>query len=174
MSLLIPALLIVIVGGIGSLLFLARMRMLDSALPENSLSQRGSRLPDADRYRPMLRLLSDSDLDFAGSNAELRNRIRTQRREMFRGYLRCLTKDYAILLAGIRRIMVESNIDRPDLAKALAKNRTMFALALCRIELNLQLHALGIGRVDVSGLVDALGALRGIANVMAPIAGAAH
>jgi hypothetical protein len=170
-SLLIPALLIVIAAGSASLMFLGRMRMLDVARPANS---NASRLPDADRYRPMLRLLSDSDLNFAGVNVALRNRIRSQRREMFRGYLRCLARDYGILLSGIRTIMVESNVDRPDLAKALAKNRTMFALALCRIEVNLQLHALGMGNVDVSGLVDALGALRGIANVMTPATGAAY
>jgi len=176
-QLLIPALLIVIAAGSASLMFLARMRMLEVARPSDSNGsrlQQTSRLPDADRYRPMLRLLSDSDLNFAGMNVALRNKIRSQRREMFRGYLRCLTKDYGILLSGIRTIMVESNVDRPDLAKALAKNRTMFALALCRIEVNLQLQALGIGNVDVSGLVDALSALRGIANVMTPAAGAAY
>lgn len=172
MPLLIAALLIVIVAGSVSLMFLGRVRMLDVVRP--SASPHVSRLPDADRYRPMLRLLSDSDLNFAGMNSALRSRIRSQRREMFRGYLRCLAKDYGILLSGIRTIMVESNVDRPDLAKALAKNRTMFALALCRIEVNLQMHALGIGNVDVSGLVDALSALRGIANVMTPAAGAAY
>jgi len=40
---------------------------------------------------------------------------------MFRGYLRCLTKDYARLLSGIREMMVESGVDRPDLAKALVR-----------------------------------------------------
>jgi hypothetical protein len=166
-SLLIPSLLIVIVLGCISLLFLGRLRMLDGTTSP-------SRLPDADRYRPMLRLLSDGDLNFPGMDTALRNKIRAQRRELFRGYLRCLTRDYGVLLAGIRAVMVESNVDRPDLAKALAKNRFMFALALCRIEFNLRLHALGLGKVDVSGLVEALGALRGIAGMMTPANGAAY
>lgn len=167
MPLLIPVLLIVIAAGTGYLLFMGRLRQLDcTAAPH-------SRLPDADRYRPMLRLLSDSDLNFPGISSTLRNRIRGQRRDLFRGYLRCLTRDYGTLLAGIREIMAESNVDRPDLAKALAKNRMMFAMALWRIEANLQLHALGIGKVDVAGLVDALGALRGMANTMTA-AGAAY
>lgn len=158
------ALLILIAAVSGALLFVVRMRVLVSA------SQTHSRLPDADRYRPMLRLLSDADFDFVSANPVLRGKIRAQRREMFRGYLRCLTRDYARLLSGVRRIMVESGVDRPDLAKALAKNRMMFALALCRIEVSLQLHALGVGRVDVSGLVEALDALRGAVNVMTPVA----
>ena len=168
MALLLIASLVLIAAVSGAVLFLARMRLLDSVV------QSSTRLPDADRYRPMLRLLSDGDLDFASSNPVLRGRIRAQRRQMFRGYLRCLTKDYARLLSGLRRMMVESGEDRPDLAKALAKNRLMFAVALCKIEIHLQLHALGIGKVDVSGLVDALSALRGAAGVMTPAMGAAY
>jgi hypothetical protein len=71
-------------------------------------------------------------------------------------------------------MMVESGADRPDLAAALAKNRFMFALALCRIEIHLQLHVLGIGKVDVSGLVEALDTLRGAVSVIAPATGAAY
>ncbi len=162
------ALLILIAAGSGVMLFWARMRLLDS------VAQSNKGLPDTDRYRPMLRLLSDADLDFASASPVLRGKIRARRREMFRGYLRCLTKDYARLLSGLRRMMVESGADRPDLAKALAKNRFLFALALCRIELHLQLHVLGIGKVDVSGLVEALDALRGAVTVMMPATGAAY
>jgi hypothetical protein len=162
------ALLTLIAAGSGAMLFWARMRLLDS------VAQSNKGLPDADRYRPMLRLLSDADLDFASANPVLRGKIRTRRRELFRGYLRCLTKDYAGLLSGLRHMMVESGVDRPDLAKALAKNRFMFALALCRIEIHLQLHVLGIGKVDVSGLVEALDALRGAVSVMTPATGAAY
>lgn len=167
MALFITGLLVAITTGSVLLVFVARMRLL------NAQVQARQGLPDASRYRPMLRLLSDADLEFAGTNPKLRGKIRAKRREMFRSYLRCLTKDYARLLSGIRVTMVESGVDRPDLAKALARNRVLFALALCRIELHLQLHALGLGKVDVSGLVEALDSLRGAVNVMTPVAGAA-
>jgi len=169
MALSFIALLALIATGSGAMLLLARMRLLNSAAQTNNKG-----LPDADRYRPMLRLLSDVDLDFVSASPALRGKIRARRREMFRGYLLCLTKDYARLLSGLRGMMVESGVDRPDLAKALAKNRLMFALALCRIELNLQLHTLGIGKVDVSGLVEALDTLRGAVSVMTPATGAAY
>ena len=168
MALQFISLLILIAGGSAAFLFLARVRLLDARTRSNG------RLPDVDRYRPMLRLLSEGDLEFAKSTPALRRKVRARRRELFRGYLRCLTKDYARLLAGVRRMMVESGVDRPDLAKALARNRLTFALALCRIEINLQLHAIGVGKVDVSGLVEALGALRGAVNVMTPVTGAAY
>jgi len=167
MALLIIALLVLIAMGSALLLFVARMRLLDAHV------QAQQNLPDANRYKPMLRLLADNDLGFAAANPKLRSRIRSQRREVFRGYLRCLTKDYARLLSGVREMMVESGEDRPDLAKALARNQFRFALALCRIELHLQLHALGIGKVDVSGLVEALDSLRGTVSVMTPATGAA-
>jgi hypothetical protein len=168
MELQFSLLLVLIVAGSAVTMFAARMRMLSFH------NQPKTTLPDADRYRPMLRLLSDADMDFAAKSPILRKKMRTRRREMFRGYLRCLTRDYVGLLSSLRRIMVESDVDRPDLAKALAKNRAMFALALCRIEIHLQLHALGIGKVDVSGLVGALDALRGAVSVMTPATGSAY
>lgn len=165
MSLLFLCALLLIASASMALMFIARVRLLDSV----SLSR--SRMADAERYRPMLRLLSDDDLGFASQNRALRGKIRAQRRAIFRGYLRCLTKDYARLLAGVRRLMVESGVDRPDLARALARNRVLFALALCRIEIHLRLHALGIGKVDVSGLVEALDTLRSAVSGMTPATG---
>jgi len=164
---LIFALFAVLAAGGGILMLTARMRLL------NSMGRSNRSLPDAERYRPMLRLLSDDDLNFAARNPALRAKVAARRRELFRGYVRCLTKDYARLLGSIRRLMVESGVDRPDLAKALAKNRFVFALALCRIELHLRLHALGLSKVDVTGLVAALDGLRTTVNVMTPLAAAA-
>jgi len=146
--------------------FLSRMRALRAAetLAPGSIS--------ADRYRPMLRLLSDDDLEFVAANTNLHRTLRSRRRELFRSYLRCLTRDYAQLLAGVRSVMVRSRTDRPDLARALAKNRMLFVMAICKVEFRLTLHAAGVGKVDVSGLVDALEALRGQVNVLAAPLGA--
>jgi hypothetical protein len=126
----------------------------------------------ADRYRPMLRLLSDDDLNFVSANANLRKTLRTRRRELFRAYLRCLTRDYAHLLAGVRYAMVQSGLDRPDLARALAKNRTLFVLAIYKVEFRLALHAVGMGKVEISGLVEAIESLRSQVSVLsaAPMA----
>jgi hypothetical protein len=134
--------------------FLWKMRALRSAE-----SGRASSLA-ADRYRPMLRLLSNDDLAFVSADRKTRKAFRAKRRELFRGYLRYLTRDYAHLLAGVRRAMVQSGEDRPDLARAMARNRVLFAVATCKIEFSLALHAAGIGNVDIAGLVEALETLR--------------
>jgi hypothetical protein len=152
-ALFIGALLLIVFGSI-VLQFVLKMRSLRSAR-----AGRASRVV-ADRYRPMLRLLSDNDLAFVAADSRLQKALRARRRELFRGYLRYLTLDYAHLLAGVRQAMVQSGADRPDLARALARNRALFAIAMCKIEISLALHGTGIGKVDISGLVEALETLR--------------
>lgn len=122
-------------------------------------------------YKPMLRLLSRDDLQFVSSAPALKRDLRASRRRIFRAYLRCLSKDYSRLLGGVRWIMVNSAIDRPDLAILLSRQRRTFAVAMCRIEWMLALHAMGFEnvQVDVSGLVGAVDNLTGIVNVFSPV-----
>jgi hypothetical protein len=124
----------------------------------------------AERYRPMLRLLSDEDLSFVAANGALHRTLKSRRRKLFRTYLHCLTRDYGYLLAGIRSAMARSGVDRPDLARALAKNRALFALAVYRIEVRLALHSLGLGTVDISGLVEAFEGLRAQVTILSAAA----
>lgn len=155
----VVALLLTAFGAIG-LQFLLKMRMLHAS------ETNGSSLLAADRYRPMLRLLSNDDLAFLAAHSKLQKAVWSKRRSLFRAYLRCLTKDYGQLLAGIRHAMVHSGTDRPDLARALARNRVLFAFAVCKIELRLALHATGAGNVEISGLVNALETLRSQVSVL--------
>jgi hypothetical protein len=147
------ALFLIAFGAVG-LLFVLKLRSLQCA--ETSTSS----FPGVDRYRPMLRLLSDDDLALVSSDSKLLKNLKARRRDLFRGYLRCLTRDYAHLLAGVRQAMVDSGADRPELARALVMNRILFAMAICKVEVRLALHATGACTVDISGLVDALETLR--------------
>jgi hypothetical protein len=146
--------LFVLAAGTFGLLFVMRLRILQSA----ETNPAPAILPG--RYRPMLRLLADDDFRFVSANPYLKRTLRGQRCRLFRGYLRCLTRDYGSLLAGLRHAMVQSGIDRPDLAHALVRNRFRFTMALCAAEIRLVLYSAGIGKVDISGLVAALDALR--------------
>jgi hypothetical protein len=160
MALIVVASFVLVALGLFSWQFVSRMRIL-------RVAEGGApAVVSADRYRPMLRLLSDEDLEFVARNSSLRRTLRSRRRELFRSYLRCLTRDYAHLLAGVRAIMLRSGMDRPDLAQALAKNRVLFVMAICKVEMRLTLHAVGVGKVDISVLVDALEALRSQVNVL--------
>lgn len=130
---------------------LRMMRAAESRVSTANLSR---------KYQPMLRLLSENDLAIVAGSPELMKKLRAERRAIFRRYLDCLVKDYAQLLAGLRRVMVESSVDRPELARALAKNRFLFAVAICKIQYRLALHAAGIGTVDISGIVAAFDGMR--------------
>jgi hypothetical protein len=115
------------------------------------------------RYRPMFRLLDESDCGFVATgfpgNSNLR-RFRAERRKLFRVYLRNLGDDHARIVGAIRNLLVDSELDRPDLAKALYRCQLMFSLAMLSVEFKLQLHALGIGTVDVRSLVAAVEGLQ--------------
>jgi hypothetical protein len=145
--------LFLISTGMFALVFYSRLRRL------RVIAQSNASVVVANRYRPMVRLLADEDTAFIAADKRMLRKFRTERRRIFRSYLDCLTKDYGRLLNGVRLAMVRSGVDRPDLARALAKNQLSFTLALCRIELRLWLHQAGIGKVDVTALVDAMDAL---------------
>ena len=54
-----------------------------------------------ERYRPMARLLDGDDLEFLrsqpGFTPDVLNKLRSQRCQIFRGYLRCLQSDFGRL-----------------------------------------------------------------------------
>ena len=115
------------------------------------------------RYRPMFRLLDESDCGFVAAgfpgSSNLR-RFRAERRSLFRVYLRNLGADHARIVGAIRNLLVQSQMDRPDLAKALYRCQLMFAMAMVSVEFKLVFHALGIGTVDVHSLVAAVEGLQ--------------
>jgi hypothetical protein len=115
-----------------------------------SRSQTATERPrDASCYLPMIRLLQEPADENTASRAE-RAHLRAERRATFRKYLELLGEDYGRTAAAVRLAMAQSAEDRPDLANALLKNRLRFILTLCRIDLSLRLHALGIGSLQVS------------------------
>ena len=112
----------------------------------------------AARYRPMLRLLDEPDASFIVSsqnNKSQLQRFRAERRSLFRVYLYQLDADHARLLAAVRSVLVESNIDRPDLAKRMYRMQFRFSLAIYGIEWQLFLHELGLISIDLRHLVAA-------------------
>ena len=117
-----------------------------------------------ERYRPMFRLLDDSDCQFIlaefPTQSHLLGRFRAERRALFRIYLRDLGAHHARIVGAIRNLLIESQLDRPDLAKALYRCQLMYALAMLSIEFRWLLHAMGIGTVDVRSLVAAVEGLQ--------------
>ncbi len=131
----------------------------DQSVPVAILSQDSL----TERYRPMFRLLDESDCEFIAAgfpgSSELR-RFRAERRSLFRVYLRNLGADHARIIGAIRNLLVESQLDRPDLVKVLYRCQFQFALAMLSVEFRLFLHALGMGTIDVRSLVSAVEGLQ--------------
>lgn len=129
------------------------------------------------RYRPMERLLSDIDYRFLAGQPGFDNktlqRVRSERRKIFRGYLASLSRDFSLVGAALRLMTMYSAQDRPDLAGILYKQQALFALGMLRVQWRLFLHACGLGTVDVSGLVRAMESMRLELRQMIPVEGVA-
>ncbi|MCU1257240.1 MAG: hypothetical protein JWO80_125 [Bryobacterales bacterium] len=120
---------------------------------------------DPSRYKPMERLLRNEDFLFlaaCGVNWRDIRRARSQRRGIFRQYLRSLSVDFGRIAGSLRLAMVDSNKPRPDLATALFRARMVFAYAVVMMEVRLSLHAIGWTGVafNVQPLIAALENMR--------------
>ena len=113
-----------------------------------------------DKYKPMERLLREDDFRFLaaqpGYSPQLGRRFRTERRRIFRGYLRNLKRDFGRVSLAFQLLIVHSAEDRGDLASMLIRQRFLFALGMLAVEGRLLLHAAGVGTVEVSGLIRSL------------------
>jgi hypothetical protein len=128
------------------------------------------------RYRPMERLLSEEDFRFLASqpgfDTKMLRQMRSERRKVFRGYLACLSRDFSLVGAALRLMMMYSAQDRPDLAGILYKQQALFALGMLTVQWRLALHTCGLGTVDVSGLVRGMEFMRQELRHMIPAEGA--
>jgi hypothetical protein len=130
-----------------------------------------------ERYRPMLRLLSEDDLRFLqsqpGFTPEMARRFRAQRSQIFRGYLRWLQNDFDRVCAALRLLMLQSHQDRPDLATILLKQRAVFTLGMFEVRVRLQLYRWGVAGVDVAAVIRSFDTLRLELRQMVPAQAAA-
>ncbi len=118
-----------------------------------------------EKYRPMQRLLAEEDFQYLAAQEYsppwLAARLRRQRIQAFRGYLKWLSNDYRRLEAALLLLMANSPNDRPDLARDLLKRRLTFSFAILAAEWRLVLFRFGATPGDVSRLVAVLDDMRG-------------
>ena len=144
--------------------FVVLFRRLSSTRPKMAVT--GNYIFAASRYRPLDRLLDPLDYRFLQSQAAYSRRIvrrlRDQRIAIFRGYLRCLARDFSRASNALKFLMVHSQVDRSALAGLLLKQRMLFSMHMMSIEASLVLYSFGLSvpTVDVQRLVDALDAMR--------------
>ncbi len=117
-----------------------------------------------DRYRPMMRLLDESDLEFLrsqpGFTPRMAARLRARRCQVFRGYLRHLNADFHRVCTAVKVLMLQSKRDRPDLAAVLVRQQALFALGMAMVEARLFLYRWDLCTVDVRALVQTFDVMR--------------
>jgi hypothetical protein len=119
----------------------------------------------AERYRPMGRLLSEEDYQFVRSHAKadaaLWRKLRSERRRIFRVYLRSLQRDFDRVCSVLTAVVAHAPEDRSELNLMLTRQRLAFRLGVLRIHGVLFLHALGLpATVDARALVGCFDGLR--------------
>jgi hypothetical protein len=110
-----------------------------------------------ERYRPMMHLLDAADLESLraqpGFTPEMAAKVRIERCQVFRGYLRCLRSDFQRVCAALKLLMLHSRYDRPELAGVLVHQQLMFECGMLLVGLRLFLYRWGLCGVDVTDLV---------------------
>lgn len=113
----------------------------------------------ADRYAPVLRLLSAEELDYVttlrGSSRRLRADFRRNRLDLMRAYLKEMAADFDRLQA-IGQLMVTAGDSGRELREALFRERVRFTAGLWSIRLQMAGFRLGLSGVDASALVGSL------------------
>ena len=127
-----------------------------------------------DRYRPMMRLLDSGDIEFlrsqAGFTSKMESKLRAQRCQIFRGYLRCLDMDFQRVCTALKLVLLHSEQDRPDLSAVLVHHQIMFATGLLTARFRLLLYRWGICTVDVTALVQIFDVMRIELRTLVPAA----
>jgi len=117
-----------------------------------------------ERYRPMERLLSETDYEFLASQPGYHPRIaqelRSERRRIFQSYLRSLIRDFNALIRLAQLMIVYSPTDRPDLARKLLRLRWQFYTSVIAVEFRLALSPLPVGSIDAKRLINSLALVR--------------
>src|SRR3954451_16232945 len=125
------------------------------------------------KYRPMLRLLSEDDYEFlsnqAGYQGKIASELRSERRKVFRAYLRNLVRDFGRLHHCAKMMAAYSAQDRPELGTKLLMQKVTFTAAVAAVRLRLALHTVGIGTVDVRNLVNSLDHMRSSVDSLMPM-----
>lgn len=117
-----------------------------------------------ERYRPMMRLLDHADLQFLRSQRGWDQRqldeFRRGRIRIFRQYLRRLNADFASVCMALKIVMLQSDVDRPDLGTTMLHAQMRFALGMVAAQVRLVFYAIGIGHVETASLLSLFDSMR--------------
>lgn len=117
-----------------------------------------------ERYRPMLRLLSEEEFLFLaaqpGYRKDLGKAFRRNRIRIFRAFLARVDRDFRRLHAAARAALVCSPDAQTELASLLVRQRLTYLRATLAIEFRLGLYRLGLAPMELPGMVELLEGMR--------------
>jgi hypothetical protein len=156
-AVLLGAALFLILLGVGFGVLFAHLLSRDRTMP---LPDDWEEIFSPVRYRAMERLLEETDYRYlaskSGHNKKLEKQLREKRVRIFHAYISCLSQDFTRICKAIKKVMVDSEIDRPDLAGLVMKQHFLFTLTALSIEFRLVLYNFGLGAPDGRDLIDSL------------------
>jgi hypothetical protein len=116
-----------------------------------------------ERYAPMFRLLDERDMVFLrsqpGFSPRMEARLREQRWLVFNAYLRCLRADFNRACMALKLLIAQADRERPDLVRLLLRSQLRFTWGMALIRCRLVLYRLGIGRMDLSRVMNTFNGL---------------
>jgi hypothetical protein len=128
-----------------------------------------------ERYKPMMRLLDGKDLEFLrsqpGFSPAMATSLRTQRSQIFRGYLKSLQTDFKRICTAIKVLMLQSGHDRPDLAAVLLRSQLLFATGMALVHFRLLLYRFNLCAVEADGLIKVFDLMRTELRTLVPAYG---
>lgn len=161
-AILLGAALFLILLGLGFGLLFARLLSRDRMPPP---ADDWEEIFSPARYKTMERLLEEIDYQCAvsqsASDKEQEKELRSKRVRIFQAYVTCLSQDFTRICNAIKKLMMDSRVDRPDLAGLLMKQHFLFTLTVLSIEFRLVLYSAGLGTPDGHDLMQALDGMCG-------------
>jgi hypothetical protein len=126
----------------------------------------------ADSYAPMERLLDERDFIFLaeqpGYDRRIARQLRSERKEVFKGYLRRLVCDFNQLLRIAKFMIVYGSSDQGEFAKSLWRQQLTFYCAVYILRCRLAMYPLITGAWDVGRLIGAVQVMRSELRHLAP------
>jgi len=164
---------VVTVGSLTGLIWVLTRMILRRRQSSATLDSDETAAFSLDRYQPMGHLMAEEDLVFLksqpGYRAEIGERWKRERRRIFRLYLAELKADFRRLHAHARELVASSGADSAALVEVLIKQQVTFLRATTALEFRLALQQIGVGKVDITPLIELVEAMRvDLAQVTAP------
>jgi hypothetical protein len=112
---------------------------------------------EAARYEPMMRLISEDDIEFLksqpGYRPEIGARLRNERRRILRMYLRELARDFQRLHAAARKAVADAPEQHSELVGELLQYQFTFWKQMAVIEFRLAVPGARLPHVEIAGLL---------------------